>query len=97
MPGPGSIDTHQHVVPPAYARWLRDRGWRLPVPDWTPDHARATMDRHGIETALLSVTTPGLYLAQHVEARRMARQVNEFAAEQARSYPGRFGFFASAT
>jgi predicted TIM-barrel fold metal-dependent hydrolase len=97
MPERGSIDTHQHVVPPAYARWLRDRGWHLPVPGWTPDHARATMDRHGIETALLSVTTPGLYLASPAQARRMARQVNEFAAEQARSYPDRFGFFATLT
>ena len=97
MPERGSIDTHQHVVPPGYARWLRDQGWHLPVPEWTADHAMATMDRHGIETALLSVTTPGLYLAENVEARRMARQVNEFAAEQARSYPDRFGFFATLT
>jgi 6-methylsalicylate decarboxylase len=97
MPEQGSIDAHQHVVPPGYARWLRDRGWHLPVPDWTPDQARATMDRHGIETALLSVTTPGLYLAEPAQARRLARQVNEFAAEQARDHQDRFGFFATLT
>jgi predicted TIM-barrel fold metal-dependent hydrolase len=55
------------------------------------------MDKHGIETALLSVTTPGLYLAEPQQARRLARQVNEFAAEVARDQPDRFGFFATLT
>jgi predicted TIM-barrel fold metal-dependent hydrolase len=93
----GAIDVHQHVVPPGYARWLRDRGWHLPIPDWTAGQAMAMMDRHDIATAMLSVTTPGLYLAAPHEARQMARQVNEFAAEQVSRYPDRFGFFATLT
>jgi len=94
---PSSIDAHQHVVPPEYARWLSTAGWHLPVPDWTADRALSAMDRQNIETALLSVTTPGLYRAGESEARRLARQVNEFAAEQAARRPGRFGFFATLT
>jgi 6-methylsalicylate decarboxylase len=94
---PSSIDTHQHVVPPSYACWLRDQGWHLPVPDWTPAAALAAMDHQQIGTALLSVTTPGLWLAGTREARGLARQVNEFAAEQAAHHPGRFGFFATLT
>lgn len=92
-----AIDAHQHVVPPEYARWLAAQGWHLPVPDWTAGRALEAMDRHQIESALLSVTTPGLYLAREPEARRLARQVNEFAAEQAVRRPGRFGFFATLT
>jgi 6-methylsalicylate decarboxylase len=92
-----AIDAHQHVVPPEYARWLSTGGWHLPVPDWTAGRALATMDRQNIETALLSVTTPGLQAAGESEARRLARQVNEFAADQAARRPGRFGFFATLT
>jgi predicted TIM-barrel fold metal-dependent hydrolase len=92
-----AIDAHQHVVPPEYARWLAAQGWHLPIPDWTADQALAAMDRQQIETALISVTTPGLYLATEPEARRLARQVNEFAAEQGARRPGRFGFFATVT
>jgi predicted TIM-barrel fold metal-dependent hydrolase len=94
---PSSIDTHQHVVPPSYARWLRDQRWHLPVPDWAPATALAAMDRQEVGSALLSVTTPGLWLAGAREARSLARQVNEFAAEQAARHPGRFGFFATLT
>jgi 6-methylsalicylate decarboxylase len=94
---PPAIDVHQHVVPPDYARWLAARRWHLPVPEWTADRALAAMDGQQIETALLSVTTPGLYLAGEADARRLARQVNEFAAEQVRRRPGRFGFFAALT
>jgi predicted TIM-barrel fold metal-dependent hydrolase len=94
---PSAIDVHQHVVPPEYARWLGSRGWHLPVPDWTASRALAAMDRQQIQTALLSVTTPGLYRAADHEARRLARQVNEFAAEQVGRRPGRFGFFATVT
>jgi predicted TIM-barrel fold metal-dependent hydrolase len=91
------IDTHQHVVPPSYARWLAGQGWHLPVPEWTPDAALAAMDRMRIETALLSVTTPGLYRAGEQEGRRLARQVNEFAAGQVSARPERFGFLATLT
>jgi 6-methylsalicylate decarboxylase len=97
LSGTSGIDVHQHVVPPAYAGWLATRGWHLPVPDWTADRALDAMDRQQVETALLSVTTPGLYLADEAEARRLARQVNEFAAEQSARRPGRFGFFATVT
>ena len=65
-----AIDAHQHVVPPEYARWLAAQGWHLPIPDWTADQALAAMDRQQIETALISVTTPGLYLASEPEARQ---------------------------
>jgi predicted TIM-barrel fold metal-dependent hydrolase len=91
------IDAHQHMVPPAYARWLSDQGWHLPVPAWSAEAALSAMDSQQVEAALLSVTTPGLYRAGERAARDLARQVNEFAAEQAARHPGRLGFLATLT
>jgi predicted TIM-barrel fold metal-dependent hydrolase len=99
------IDVHQHVVPPFYAAWLRERGVSdaggRELPDWSADEALALLDRHEIETAILSVSTPGVRLDPSergaAEARAMARRVNEFAAEVVRDHPGRFGFFATLT
>ncbi|HEY5154084.1 MAG TPA: hypothetical protein VIJ47_05070 [Acidimicrobiales bacterium] len=59
---PGRIDTHHHVVPPEYAAWLRSQGelaGGLPIPEWDPAAATSLMDRHGIDVAVLSVSTPG--------------------------------------
>jgi predicted TIM-barrel fold metal-dependent hydrolase len=55
------------------------------------------MDSYEIETSILSVSTPGAHLGDDVEARRMARVVNEFAADVVARRPGRFGFFATLT
>lgn len=92
------IDTHQHIVPPAYGHWLRSKGslaGGLPIPDWTEDGALTLMDASGIASAIVSVSTPGVYLDNVAEARDQARQVNEFAAELVHRRPDRFGFFAS--
>ncbi len=92
------VDTHHHVVPPEYAAWLRRRGTEaggLPIPDWSSQAALALMDEHGVETAILSVSTPGVHLGDDADARAMARHVNEYAATMVRAHPGRFGFFAT--
>jgi len=92
------IDTHFHVIPPDYAAWLGGRSVEaggLALPDWSRESALATMDRFGIETAILSVSTPGVHLGDDGEARTWARAVNEFAADVVRSAPDRFGFFAT--
>jgi predicted TIM-barrel fold metal-dependent hydrolase len=92
------IDTHAHVVPPAYAQWLARLGLDgagMPIPRWTREDALALMDRQGIETAILSLSTPGVHFGDDAEARKRAREMNEFAADVARSAPERFGFFAT--
>ena len=94
------IDTHHHVVPPAYAEWLRASGQEaggLPIPSWTEEAALSLMDAHEIEMSILSVSTPGAHLGDDREARRIAREVNEFAADVVARNPGRFGFFATLT
>lgn len=97
------IDVHQHVVPPAYAAWLRakgvaDAGGRA-LPSWSAEEALRLMDDHQIAGAVLSVSTPGVHLAagspRDAEARAMARDVNEFAARLSVDHPRRFSFFAT--
>jgi predicted TIM-barrel fold metal-dependent hydrolase len=100
MTGPQRIDTHHHVVPPEYAAWLRRRGLDaggLPIPAWDVDADLAAQDACGVQTAILSVSTPGVHLGDAQEARAMARRVNEFAATVVQAHPDRFGFFATLT
>jgi predicted TIM-barrel fold metal-dependent hydrolase len=66
-----------------------------PFPKWSPKEALATMDRLGVETAFLSISSPGVHFGDDAAARTIARQVNEEGARLVREYPDRFGFFAS--
>lgn len=96
--GLSRIDTHHHFVPSFYGDWLRERGVEaggLPIPEWTPESSLELMDAHGIETAILSISTPGVEPGDQREARGMARRLNEYAAELVSVHPGRFGFFAT--
>jgi len=97
---PRRVDVHHHVVPPGYKAWLRDRGLAaggLPVPDWSVEASLAQMDERGVETAILSVSMPGVHLGDDAEARARAREVNEYAAKVVHDHPARFGFFATLT
>ncbi|AHH99241.1 amidohydrolase family protein [Kutzneria albida] len=94
----GRIDTHHHVVPPAYRDWLRSQGLTaggMPVPNWSAAADIALQDSQGIGTAILSVSTPGTHLGSDEQARDWARAVNEFTAEQVKDRPDRFGHFAT--
>ena len=94
----GRIDTHHHVVPPAYAAWLRKKGIEaggLPIPEWSADSAIALMDKLRIQTSIMSISTPGVHLGDDAEAREKAREMNEYAADVVRKHPARFGFFAT--
>ncbi|MET7332134.1 amidohydrolase family protein [Nonomuraea sp. NPDC005650] len=97
----GRIDVHQHMIPEPYARRLRSHGVDAPggrpLPAWSPAEAVEMMDRQGIATAIVSLTTPGAYLGDGADAASVARQANEYGAELAAARPGRFGFFATLT
>lgn len=100
MTDPDRIDVHQHVVPPRYAAWIRDKGIRpggIDLPGWSPSSAVKFMDGHDIATGILSVSTPGVHFGDDAEAATWAREVNEYCAELSRAQPTRFGFFATLT
>jgi len=98
---PGLIDVHHHFVPPFYLSEHRDHiaavagGRTHPAYlTWTVERAIEAMDKNGVGTAVLSLTTPGVWFGDAKAAAQTARRVNEYAAELLRKYPGRFGLFA---
>jgi 6-methylsalicylate decarboxylase len=96
----GLIDVHAHFVTDSYIRQARAAGHGKPdgMPAWPAWSAGAhleMMDRSGIDTALLSVSSPGVFFGDGEAARRLAREVNEDGAGIVRAHPGRFGLFAS--
>ena len=88
---PRRIDVHHHMQPPEY---LRRRTQQTTNRNWTPAKSVEDMDKNGTATAILSVTTPGVWFGDPQEARALARIVNEYGAQANRDHPGRFGFFA---
>src|SRR5256885_498311 len=99
------IDVHQHIIPPAYAGWLRSKGLRdaggRELPAWSVEDAVRMMDEHDITKGMLSLSTPGVHLdastGHDAVARSKAREVNELAARITHDHPDRFGFFATLT
>jgi predicted TIM-barrel fold metal-dependent hydrolase len=100
-PSPLRIDVHHHIAPPSYVQALGpdalyngSEGSRRATYEWNPGMAIDDMDEGGTRTAITSIYS-GSAIAGHPDARRIARDVNEFAAQMARDYPGRFGHFAT--
>jgi 6-methylsalicylate decarboxylase len=100
---PWIIDVHHHFIPRFYVTEYEDRivasGARRPLvsvwTSWSPEMAIDTMDRNGVATSILSLTFPGIWFGDPAESRKLARRVNDFAAEVSSRYPSRFGVFAT--
>ncbi len=98
-PGAGTaasrIDIHHHVFSPAYVAEL-DRVNQAPpiVKNWSLAKTLDDMGAAGVATAILSVTTPQVGFADAANARRIARECNEYQARLAQDHRARFGSFA---
>ena len=95
---PRLIDLHHHFFPPAFITAALDKyrqRQQAIVSEWTPQKALAEMDRRGVSTAVLSITTPGIWFGDAQAARTLARKCNEYAAQMVKDNPTRFGFFAA--
>ncbi len=94
----GRIDVHHHVIPPAFTRAMEARGITevagTPLPKWTVDQSMAVLEMNNIQTAITSLSAPGVYFGDEQEAKDLARACNEFSAQMAVDHPGRFGSFA---
>jgi predicted TIM-barrel fold metal-dependent hydrolase len=91
---PHRIDIHHHVAPPKYIEEMRSL-LQPPTLGWTPEKTLADMDEAGVATAITSITTPGVWIGDNEQGRRVARECNEYSAKLAADHPGRFGMFAA--
>src|SRR5258706_8591876 len=91
---PHRIDTHHHIAPPKFIDEMRAL-LQPPTLAWTIERSIEDMDRAGVATSITSITTPGVWIGDHAQGRRIARECNDFAARLVVDYPGRFGMFAA--
>jgi len=92
---PFRIDVHHHLSPPTYVTASNDAGFGDPLmKNWTIEKSLADMDKAGIATAMLSVTTPAVNFTKGDAARKLCRDSNEYGAKLVADHPGRFGNFA---
>ncbi len=89
------IDVHHHYVPPGQAAFVSQRRVGPPLPKWSPQLSLDDMDKAGVATAVLSLVQPGIWYGDADEARKLARDANEYGARLRQDYPGRFGLFAA--
>jgi 6-methylsalicylate decarboxylase len=96
----GRIDVHSHFLPDFYREAATAAGHAQPdgiaeLPAWTAAGHVAVMDRLGIATSLLSISSPGVHFGDDGAARALASQVNEEGYRATEAHPGRFGLFAA--
>ena len=82
MVTPHRIDVHHHIVSPGFTEELKSL-LQPPTLAWTPARSIEDMDRAGVATAITSVTTPGVWIGDHEQGRRLARDSNDYAARLA--------------
>ena len=92
---PFRIDLHHHLSPPTYVTASNDAGFGDPLmKNWAIEKSLEDMDKAGIATSMLSVTTPAVNFTKGDAARRLCREANEYAARLVADHAGRFGNFA---
>ena len=94
------IDVHAHFLPESYRAALLAAGHDQPdgfpqLPAWSVEEHVAAMDRLGIATSLLSISSPGVFFGDATAARDLARATNEIGRRAVVDHPGRFGLFAA--
>ncbi len=100
------IDVHHHYLPPFYIEkikpwldWTHSSALDT-VMHWTTQKDTAALDRAGIQTALLSISSPGFDspgydFGTETEVALLARRCNEFAADLKKNSKGRYLFLTA--
>lgn len=96
----GRIDVHAHFLPDFYCETLAKAGLTtldggFPVPAWDAAAHLAMMAKLGIETAMLSVSSPSTHFLPVGERAALCRAINREGARLVKAHPGKFGLFAS--
>jgi predicted TIM-barrel fold metal-dependent hydrolase len=96
----GRIDVHAHFLPDFYAEALTKAGLKtvdggMPIPAWSAEAALGVMDRQGIETAMVSLSSPSTHILPAKDRAGLAREINRAGQALMAAHPGRFGYFAT--
>src|SRR5450631_225671 len=86
------INVHHHLTAPAYVKFLTDNRVRE-FPIKSASEGIEDMDKAGVTVALCSTIGPGIWFGNLADTRRLAREINEYAAKVLSDYPGRLGMF----
>lgn len=90
------IDVHHHFLPQVWVEEIARHPEHPPMPQgWNMEADLKAMDALGIDIAMLSITSPGVYFGDTAAATRMAAQVNDEAASMVAAHPDRYGSLAS--
>ncbi|HUD50222.1 amidohydrolase family protein [Parvibaculum sp.] len=94
------VDVHAHFLPPCYAEALSRAGMTtldggFPVPQWSVGAALEMMDRNGIASAMISLSSPATHFLEPSKRKGLVREINEAGADLMRAHPARFGYFAT--
>jgi predicted TIM-barrel fold metal-dependent hydrolase len=95
-PAPFRIDVHHHLTPPDYITAVHGKA-TVPPPsaNWTINKTLDDMDAAAVQTAMLSISTPGLWFGDAAASAKLARACNEYSAKLGLENKGRFGSFAA--
>ena len=89
------FDAHQHIITKPYLAALERAGITgtsgLKFPAWSTELALEVMDRNEVQTAMTSISSPGVYFGDKKQAVELAREVNDGFAELIAAHPTRFG------
>jgi predicted TIM-barrel fold metal-dependent hydrolase len=93
---PRRIDTHHHFTPPTWVAALKDAGLASGREAWSVDASLETMDRGGVEMAVIS---PGPFMYRlgdkfYDVMAHLSRDANEFGAKMVADHPRRYALFA---
>ncbi len=86
------INVHHHLTAPAYVKFLTDNKVRE-FPIKSAAEGIEDMDKAGVTIALCSTIGPGIWFGNLADTRRLAREINDYAAKVLSDYPGRLGMF----
>ena len=92
------IDMHHHFLPQKYMKEEHERikadHGNSAMLSWTAEQSVDACDKAGVQFAVASISTPGVWTGDVALGRSLAREWNEAAAKTVHDYPTRFGFFA---
>jgi 6-methylsalicylate decarboxylase len=93
------IDVHSHMYPPEYVKGLAAAGITsalgVGLPPWSVEKLFEMMAWAGIQTTILSTSSPAANVPDVKAGRAIARTCNEVAAKMISDHPQRLGAFAT--